>query len=1006
MKNIKIIFAALALLAVSFSASAQDWPIPHTDEAGYTREDYPNGRGNGRGGIAAGQGFGGWDVTGKFIYHLGSNGMDSNGVNFFQGSTITLKSGSVFILEICTNDNVKWAWINTSIPRPRFFVVESGAKLIVRRAPGYTGTLQFDGWDTKNGYDCIAIRNGGEVEISNGKFVNFSRSTDTAQDAQNYKGYARFGGALKVEGKLTLNDTEIWGCSSYFGGAIAVHNTGKAYINGGSIHNCTAGGRGGAIYVSSLVDPTPDSTTGSPADNHGTASCEIRGTKIYDNTAKEWGGGVYCWWKNSSIILDDDTDIYNNHTTNYGGTGVVVSDYASATINKVTIRDHTITGTTANRGAGLYVAGTAGGSGEITIGEGAVIKNNKATTAGGIGGGIFVAAGSKVIMNGGTVKDNQAATYGGGIYLAVDSSNSNYDIFTMNNTANVSGNSCSSQGAGIYVAGGNVKILGGYIGNNKTPTEGGGIYNAGGTITFSDGTIGNNEASSYGGGVYLKSGEFIINGNQASLFGNKAAKGAGLYVYDGKFTMSNGRIENNSASSDGGGVYIREGAQNHTISGGVFQNNRAGSFSPTNSSTWNSGWGGGLYIHCSNATLTVSGGYFRNNHAGKGGGIYVNAPSSTVNIDNVTTETNQSTFGAFMFVEAGKKATVNLNGGDITTNFSQWNGGAVFVDNDNTLNIKGTKLENNTSVGGKGGAVFAQGTSAKVNMTGGKIESNTALLGGGIGLINGAVMTYSEGGFIRYNKALKDPANGSAGFGGGVWLGQENGSTGTATINFVINTSNPFGFYSNSAESAGDDIYTTGENTKISVPDISSMDLSEYPYAHDKLYWVEDYMDNDPNYANGTHLNTTGTVERYRSAIKEFHPTYSVRDISTNTSLQTKYLALVLGYELRTIKIRRQGLIPGENAIYFIKSVSGNFKQKVIIRGTDAEWDEVTVKGIPSGQYTVTESDWTWYKTDASSSAIVKTQFIESQPVFSFTNTHRPENSADVPVHDESLKAN
>lgn len=1000
MKNIKIIFAALALLAVSFTASAQ-WPTPHTDEAGYTVENYPDGRSN----------FGdtwGSNVTGKFIYHLGSKGNDQ--VSYTQNGTITLKSGAVFILEICTNDNVKWAWYNTGIFRPCFFVVESGAKLIVRRAPGYTGTLQFDGWGQENGYECIRVHQGGVAEISNAKFVNFHRRTDRDKDDSGNTsanaGYERMGSAARVEGTLTLNDCEIWGGKSYMGGAVAAHQTGSIYINGGSIHECEAGGRGGAVFASSLNSYVPNSTTGLPADNHGTVRCEIRGTNIYDNTAGEWGGGVYCWWRNSTIVLDDDTDIYNNHTKNYGGTGIVVADYASATINKVTIRDHTITSTTANRGAGLYVAGTAGGSGQITIGEGAVIKNNKATSTGGIGGGIYVAAGSKVTMEGGSITGNQAATYGGGIYLAVDSSNSNYDILTMKNTANVSGNSCSSQGAGIYVAGGNVKILGGYIGNNKTPTEGGGIYNAGGTITFSDGTIGNNEASSYGGGVYLKSGEFIINGEEATLFANRANKGGGLYVDNGKFTMSNGKIKTNHASSDGGGVYIREGAQNHTITGGDFLNNSAGSFSPTDSGTWNSGWGGGLYIHCSSATLTVNGGFFRNNHAGKGGGIYVNAPSSTVNIENVGTENNQSTFGAFMFVEAGKKATVNLNGGDIMTNFSQWNGGAIFVDNDNTLNIKGTKLHLNQSVGGKGGAVFAQGTSAKVNMTGGRIENNTALLGGGIGLINGAVMTYREGGFIRYNKALKDPANGSAGFGGGVWLGQESGSTGTATINFVINTTNPFGFYSNSAESAGDDIYTTGENTKISVPDISSMDLSEYPYAHDKLYWVEDYMDNDPNYANGTHLNTTGTVERYRSAIKEFHPTYSVRDISTNTSLQTKYLALVLGYELRTIKIRRQGLIPGENAIYFIKSVSGNFKQKVIIRGTEAEWDEVTVKGIPSGEYTVTESDWTWYKTDASSSAIVKTQFIESEPVFSFTNTHRPENSADVPVHDESLKAN
>lgn len=999
MKNIRTIFATLALLAVSFTASAQ-WPTPHTDEAGYTVENYQDGRSD----------FGaswGDNVTGKFIYHLGSKGNDQ--VAYTQNGTITLKNGAVFILEICTNDNVKWAWSNTSAFRPCFFVVESGAKLIVRRAPGYTGTLQFDGWAQAKGYECIRVHQGGVAEISNAKFVNFHRQTglnvdDNGNTALN-GGYERMGSAARVEGKLTLNDCEIWGGKSYMGGAVTAHQTGEIYINGGSIHDCEAGGRGGAVLVSSLNSYIPNSTTGLPTDNHGTARCEIRGTRIYNNTAREWGGGVYCWWKNTTLVMDDNTDIYNNHTTNYGGSGVVVADYGSAVINKVTIRDHTITSTTANRGAGLYVAGTAGGSGEITIGEGAVIKDNKANTTNGIGGGIYVAAGSKVIMEGGTVSGNQAATQGGGIYLAVNSSNSNYDIFTMKNTASVNGNSCNSQGAGIYVAGGNVKIEGGYIGSNMTPTEGGGLYNAGGTITFSDGTIGMNAASNHGGGIYLKSGEFIMNGLQASLYANRAVRGGGLYVENGKFTMVRGRIENNHADNDGGGVYIKEGAQNHTIQNGVFQNNSAGTFSPSNSSTWDDGWGGGLYIGCANATLTVSGGIFRNNHAGKGGGIYVNASSSTVNINDISTESNQSTYGAFMFVRRDTKSVVNLKGGSIGGNISQWNGGAIFVDNDNTLNIIGSELNYNTSAGGKGGAVFAQGTSAKVNMTGGRIESNTALLGGGIGLINGAVMTYSEGGFIRSNRALKDPNNGSAGFGGGVWLGQENGSTGTATINFVLDTTNPFGFYSNYAEGAGDDIYATGDHTKITVPDISSMDLSEYPYAHDKLYWVEDYRENDPDYANGTRLNTTGNIERYRAATAAFHPTYSVRNISTDASLQTKYLALVLGYELRTIKIRRQGLIPGENAIYFINAVSGNFKQKVMVKGTEAEIDEVTIKGIPSGQYTVTESDWTWYKTDESSSATVRTQWVESEPIFNFANTHRPENTATVPVHDESMKA-
>lgn len=1038
MKIYRNIIAIMALAVASVSAVAQDWPLPHTDEADFTIENYPNGRGS------KGNGFGkdwGPNVTGKFIYHLGDGNMNSDGVNFFQNGTITLHNGAVFILEICNNSTFKWAWDNNDSAHPCFFVVKSGAKLIVRRAPGYTGTLQFDGWAVANSEACIKVENGGVVEITNGKFVNFKRSTAVGADKAGYK---RFGGALDVEGTLTLNDTEIWGCTSYLGGAIAVHNTGKAYINGGSIYNCTAGGRGGALFVSSLVDPTPDSSTGFPADNHGTVTCEVRGTKIYKNTANEWAGGVYVWWKQSSVKLLADgngvkTDIYENVNNGHGGVGMVIADYAEATLGGVKIHDHEITTTdNANRGAGIYVAGKAGGAGKLYTDSTAEIYNNRAMTANGVGGGIYCADSSSLSISA-RVYNNQAASKGGGIYI--DSKSSKAKALTISG-GEITGNSCSEQGAGIYVNSGNVVLSDGAIKDNSTPSEGGGIYDNEGNIEIAtDGifTISGNEATSKGGGIYLNKGHITMN-RWGQIMNNKSgSNGGAIYIGEGSFTGAGGSISENSsayggaiyiskgsltlnpssmsggtkfsknhASSDGGAVYIAEEKNAVTITAGTFTENTAGNDKVDDPDTWN-GWGGAIYVKSSASTVTINYGTFNGNKASKGGAFYINAPSTTVNVADIEIKNCRSKFGAAMFIEANKNATVNLNGGLVQANIATWNGGAFFVDNGNSLNLTGMKMYGNCSLDGKGGAVFAKGASAKVVMSGGELLDNWALLGGGIALADGVKMTYKEGGTIRMNNALCN-SEGQHGFGGGIWLGHENSGTDVTTLTFDVNTANAFGFYGNYAEGAGDDIYTTGERTKIIVPDISNMDLRDYSYAHDKLYWVEDYRNGDPDYSKGTQKNNTGVIERYRQSLANYNPTYSVRDISSNTPLQTKYLALALGFEMRTIVIRREGLIPGENAVYFIKSSNDSFKQKVAVLGTESTVDQTVVKGIPSGEYTVTESDWTWYKTDATAGATVRTQNIELEPVFSFSNAHKPltdgagSPNPSVPVHDESHK--
>jgi hypothetical protein len=92
---------------------------------------------------------------------------------------------------------------------------------------------------------------------------------------------------------------------------------------------------------------------------------------------------------------------------------------------------------------------------------------------------------------------------------------------------------------------------------------------ASGTFTMEGGEISGNSASSSGGGVYVGyDGTFTMEGGEIS--GNSASAsssssyGGGVYVTTGTFTMEEGEISGNSASASssssyGGGVYVTTG---------------------------------------------------------------------------------------------------------------------------------------------------------------------------------------------------------------------------------------------------------------------------------------------------------------------------------------------------------------------------------------------------------------------------------------------------------------
>jgi hypothetical protein len=268
---------------------------------------------------------------------------------------------------------------------------------------------------------------------------------------------------------------------------------------------------------------------------------------------------------------------------------------------------------------------------------------------------------------------------GGGVFV-------NDGDFTMSGTAKISGNEADSDGGGVYFVGagdftmsGTAKISGNAIGG-----YGGGVYfnSSTGTFTMSGGTIGGtadgegNTTSSDGGGVCVDMGDFEIEGS-AKIIGNEAMRGGGVYFYSSTgtdtFTMSGGTISGNTATTNGGGVYVAAGTfdlkgsakisgNEASSGGGVFMNNGTFTMIGATDISGNSAssWGGGVYVNA--GSFSKTGGIIR--------GKYVEG--STTDPETVAPNiANSNSTGHAAYVSSGSKkrnstagALVNLSSGD------------------------------------------------------------------------------------------------------------------------------------------------------------------------------------------------------------------------------------------------------------------------------------------------------------------------------------------------------
>jgi len=567
--------------------------------------------------------------------------------------------------------------------------------------------------------------------------------------------------------------------------------TGKLEMNGVKFLNCTAEGKGGALFVGmhhavmiagALVDGCTSYSGGAAfVDKDVIASVDnstFRGCHAADGGAFELNGHV-------SIVL---TNVSMEHNHAFGSRGGAIDAAAAGSgINMVTIRR----GSFINNSAAEYGGTACLGEGSELLVESAVISGSSSKQ----GAGIYAREESTLNLRHLVVK-NGHATAGGAIYLD-ESVASLYNVSMLGNQADMLGGAIFADSSPALT------VIHSHIAGNHA-NIGGGVYVLHCMLTFFHSSFFENEALLFGGALQAES-ECMIECHNVLVKSNIAGIAAGGFsLYENNaMTASNTSFFRNEAGVNGGGIQTARGNVVLLIDS-VMEGNIAetgGGFSGAHSRLEvvrcvidnNLAWrGGGLAMDGLDATasLTLSHTSVSHNEAANNcGGVLVQGTHSIFSAQNCSINTNIGSGLCFFLAKnvdingssiswntadegAGihaLKSHVGLSAAKILNNRAIDDGGG-FLLRDSLLRASDTTIVSNSAHNNGGGLAILEGSNALLRSS--ALRGNTAVNGGGCYLVRGCFQADSVD--ISVNSARES--------GGGIFALQQSNFTGRHTV--------------------------------------------------------------------------------------------------------------------------------------------------------------------------------------------------------------------------------
>jgi len=685
-----------------------------------------------------------------------------------------------------------------------------------------------------------------------------------------------WGGTLESPERVTYAgwDSSHWDTNTTGGDAGAIMFTGDhEYIYNVTFINCTAQGRGGAVFLQDNENVTFDLCK--------FIGCEALGiaTNTWDDYKAEYDGSGYNYkltGHGGAIAFDigaHDSTIKNSEFTfNYarrdGGAINIADDSYNFTIENTKFTNNSA----GDDGGAINWVGDLGFVNNITCynntGDArADDVTGKSTSLGGTmcieGHNVTVTKSSftlsKIVFNDG----NLSKTNGGAIAISGENTTISHSTFDRCTSPNNAG--------AVSIIGDHTTIINCTFENCNATEDGGAIEVNGTDCKLYNSTFNNNFAGDDGGAInWIGSNGYVYNitcnDNEGIGFNDSHSVGGTISLAGDNITVNKSTFEQSFAIVAGGALYVRGNNINIVYS----------SFNDCNvylniSSTGKQYANGGGAIYVLGNDAIISNCNFTNSEARAGGAIYVDGKNTfidTINVEN----TYSNVEGGAIYIGNGKSTSgynttilnskfkntlANTSGGAIYINGALTNisgstfeyvhsvtqGGAIYIKGANAIisssNFTTCGVTNSSMDGGaiyingvsttifasdfkdcqstrNGGAIYVTGANAHVN---GNFTSCTSNTNGGAIYVTGA-NTYIEGNFTRC----------TSGTGGAVYLSGNNA---------IINASS---FDGNDATSNGGALYSNGYASKVYNSNFTNNKKSRVGQGG-AIYWVGGHED-------------------------------------------------------------------------------------------------------------------------------------------------------------------
>jgi predicted outer membrane repeat protein len=493
--------------------------------------------------------------------------------------------------------------------------------------------------------------------------------TSFAENTANTNG----GGAIWYDsGNITLSQTEFFTNTAVMGGGAIFHpnqlNSTNALSITQSLFAANSAPIGGAIHSAN-------------------SELTISGSDFSENKATNGNGGAIFHSSGNVDILS--TDFSKNNASSAGGALYNASSSISYTL---TLSDSTFTENSSSNGHGGAIASNA--TEAISITNSTFVTNTATTSSGPMpaAGGAIFSVSIQTTVEGSTFSGNRAEQGDGGAALfsggdpSITSTLYLHDSDFILNDSGQDGGALQLQGLGF------IEISDNHFHKNDAGGDGGALNIFGtnsGTITNTD--FLENQAAGSGGAINALAASFAITNtnfltNTATLGGaigselggidafytqfkhNHANNGGALYANSSLFSLADSPLSSNSASGDGGAIYIEDTSFSMLENVSITDNQADGD-------------GGAIYNNNTGISL-LHRSRLAGNRASNDGGAIANSDSGVAIILNSSISGNGATnsggaiastdsSGAFLFNATVSGNNANSGGAIAHTDLSQ-----------------------------------------------------------------------------------------------------------------------------------------------------------------------------------------------------------------------------------------------------------------------------------------------------------------------------------------------